>query len=323
MGQVDVDAPGRAPSATAGAIRRARRHRPRTAGGSSAPRCGSSGRAWRSGCSWAWCGPSARSPSPPWSRPPSTRASRRATRPSPPGSRSSSASWASSAPCSPGCAATRPSGRPAGPRPTCATGCSPTCSACTSRSTTRHQTGQLMSRANTDLQQIQNFVVLIPLTISNAVTVAGRHRHPVQRIERRSWRVLALGGLPFVNVLAKRFSTRLHPTMVGVQQESAELAGVVEETVSGVRVVKGFGAEHVQAAPPAPRGRRPLRRLDGGRPHPGPLLAGARAAPQPRADRGAGLRRPPGDRRPAQPRRAGGVQRLRRPADLAPADARA
>jgi len=28
-----------------------------------------------------------------------------------------------------------------------------------------------MSRANTDLQQIQAFLVMIPLTISNAVTV--------------------------------------------------------------------------------------------------------------------------------------------------------
>ena len=35
----------------------------------------------------------------------------------------------------------------------------------------RAQTGQLMSRANTDLQQIQAFVVMIPLTISNGVTV--------------------------------------------------------------------------------------------------------------------------------------------------------
>ena len=34
------------------------------------------------------------------------------------------------------------------------------------------QTGQLMSRANTDLQQIQSFVVMIPLTISNVVTVS-------------------------------------------------------------------------------------------------------------------------------------------------------
>src|SRR5205085_9022340 len=33
------------------------------------------------------------------------------------------------------------------------------------------QTGQLMSRAATDLQQINGFVVLIPITISNALTV--------------------------------------------------------------------------------------------------------------------------------------------------------
>ena len=33
------------------------------------------------------------------------------------------------------------------------------------------QTGQLMSRANTDLQQVQAFVVMIPITISNAATV--------------------------------------------------------------------------------------------------------------------------------------------------------
>jgi ATP-binding cassette subfamily B protein len=107
-------------------------------------------------------------------------------------------------------------------------------------------TGQLMSRANTDLQQIQNCIVLIPLTISNAVTVAAvtiilLSTHAVLA-------VLALGSLPVVNLLAKRFSSRLHPTMVGVQQESAELAAVVEETVSGVRVVKGFGAEGVQVA---------------------------------------------------------------------------
>src|SRR5689334_17142216 len=30
------------------------------------------------------------------------------------------------------------------------------------------QTGNLMSRANTDLQQVQAFIVMIPLTISNA-----------------------------------------------------------------------------------------------------------------------------------------------------------
>jgi ATP-binding cassette subfamily B protein len=110
----------------------------------------------------------------------------------------------------------------------------------------RAQTGQLMSRANTDLQQIQAFVVMIPLTISNGVTVLAVtvilfFIDPVLT-------VLALGSLPFLNVLATRFSRRLHPAVMGIQQQSAELAAVVEETVAGVRVVKGFGAEPVQAA---------------------------------------------------------------------------
>jgi ATP-binding cassette, subfamily B, bacterial len=107
------------------------------------------------------------------------------------------------------------------------------------------QTGQLMSRANTDLQQIQAFVVMIPLTISNgmtvlAVTVILATIDPLLTL-------LALGSLPFLNVLATRFSRRLHPHVMGIQRESAELAAVVEESVAGVRVVKGLGAEGVQA----------------------------------------------------------------------------
>jgi ATP-binding cassette subfamily B protein len=106
------------------------------------------------------------------------------------------------------------------------------------------QTGQLMSRANTDLQQIQAFVVMIPLTISNgmtvlAVTVILTTIDPLLAL-------LALGSLPFLNVLATRFSRRLHPHVMGIQRESAELAAVVEESVAGVRVVKGLGAERVQ-----------------------------------------------------------------------------
>ena len=110
----------------------------------------------------------------------------------------------------------------------------------------RAQTGQLMSRANTDLQQIQAFVVMIPLTISNGVTVLAVT--VILLTIDPLLTVLALGSLPFLNVLATRFSRRLHPAVMGIQQESAELAAVVEETVAGVRVVKGFGAERVQRA---------------------------------------------------------------------------
>jgi ATP-binding cassette subfamily B protein len=109
----------------------------------------------------------------------------------------------------------------------------------------RVQTGDLMSRANTDLQQIQAFVVLIPLTISNFVTVVAVT--VILVLIDPVLTVLALGSLPLLNYLGKRFSTRLHPAAMAIQRESAELASVVEETVSGVRVVKGFGAEAVQA----------------------------------------------------------------------------
>lgn len=107
------------------------------------------------------------------------------------------------------------------------------------------QTGQLMSRASSDLQQVQGFVVMIPLTLSNAalvvvVTVLLVASQPLLA-------VIALAPLPFVNLLANRFSRRIHPAVLAVQAEQAQLATVVEESVTGVRVIKGFGAEAVQA----------------------------------------------------------------------------
>jgi ATP-binding cassette subfamily B protein len=107
------------------------------------------------------------------------------------------------------------------------------------------QTGQLMSRANTDLQQVQAFVVMIPLTISNAVTVLSVT--VILALIDPLLALLAVGSLPFMNVLATRFSRRLYPHVMGIQRESAELAAVVEESVAGVRVIKGLGAEAVQA----------------------------------------------------------------------------
>jgi ATP-binding cassette subfamily B protein len=107
------------------------------------------------------------------------------------------------------------------------------------------QTGQLMSRASSDMQQIQGFVVMIPLTASNfamviAVVIVLFTSQPFLAL-------IALAPLPVVNILAQRFSRTIHPAVLAVQAEQAQLATVVEESVTGVRVVKGFGAEAVQA----------------------------------------------------------------------------
>ena len=111
-----------------------------------------------------------------------------------------------------------------------------------------------MSRANTDLQQIQSFVVLIPLTISNVVTVARGHRDPASA-STRCWPCWRSARCRSSTTWPSGSPRRLHPTVMGIQQESAELAAVVEETVAGVRVVKGFGAEARAGRPP--RGPRP------------------------------------------------------------------
>ena len=107
------------------------------------------------------------------------------------------------------------------------------------------QTGQLMARAATDLQQINQFVVMIPITIANVLTilvVTG-----ILLYINVLLAVIALGLLPMLNIAAKRFSTKIHPVSMELQEELSDLSTVVEETVTGIRAVKGFGAEALQA----------------------------------------------------------------------------
>ena len=106
------------------------------------------------------------------------------------------------------------------------------------------QTGQLMSRASSDLMQIQGFIVMIPITMSNVIQIFAVAT--ILFITDPVLALVAIAPLPFVNLSARRFSSRIHKITLAVQAEQAQLANVVEESVSGVRVVKGFGAEQVQ-----------------------------------------------------------------------------
>ena len=108
----------------------------------------------------------------------------------------------------------------------------------------RAQTGQLMSRASSDLQQVQGFVVNIPIFVSQITMVIGVV--VILFLSDPLLAAVALAPLPFINVSARRFSHTIHPAVLAVQQEQAQLANVVEESVSGIRVIKGFGAEPVQ-----------------------------------------------------------------------------
>jgi ATP-binding cassette subfamily B protein len=105
----------------------------------------------------------------------------------------------------------------------------------------RARTGQLLARSASDLQQINNLNVMIPITIAN-VTIVGAVTVILLVI---NWQLalLTLAALPLLFVVARMFAARIHPASLALQGELAELSVLAEETVSGVRVVKGFGAE--------------------------------------------------------------------------------
>ena len=113
------------------------------------------------------------------------------------------------------------------------------------------QTGQLMSRANSDIQQINNVVLLVPLTIASTVTMFAVLGILIYRSPGLAF--FALATLPILNVAATRFTRRMYPVGLQLQQGLAEVSNVVEETVTGVRVVKGFGQEAREVAKGARR----------------------------------------------------------------------
>ncbi len=105
----------------------------------------------------------------------------------------------------------------------------------------RARTGQLLARSASDLQQINNLNTMIPITIANVTIVSAVT--VILLVINWQLALLTLVALPMLFVVARMFAARIHPASLELQSELAELSVLVEETVSGVRVVKGFGAE--------------------------------------------------------------------------------
>ncbi len=108
------------------------------------------------------------------------------------------------------------------------------------------QTGQLMANANSDLNQVNQVVLLIPLTIASTIMMVA----VIVVLVRLSIGLafFALIALPFLQLSAARFSRRMFPIGMSLQNELARYSGSVEESITGIRVVKGFGAERRQIA---------------------------------------------------------------------------
>ena len=103
------------------------------------------------------------------------------------------------------------------------------------------QTGQLVSRASSDVALIQGLLSFLPLMIGNLLMLV--LSLGIMVVLSPALTVIVLLVVPALVAVATRLRTTVFPASWDAQQRAAEVAGVVEEAVAGVRVVKGFGQE--------------------------------------------------------------------------------
>ncbi len=116
-----------------------------------------------------------------------------------------------------------------------------------------------------------------------------------------------------------RFSHRIGPVTFELQRKLGDLSGVVEESVAGVRAVKGFGAEQLQAQRLDAEADAVLERALVGREAAGRLPPARRLPSRARAGGHPLVRRPSRARRQPPDRRPRRVQLLHPHVDLADA----
>ncbi|HEV7759143.1 MAG TPA: ABC transporter ATP-binding protein, partial [Acidimicrobiales bacterium] len=103
------------------------------------------------------------------------------------------------------------------------------------------RTGQLVSRASSDVTLLQGLLAFLPIMLGNIVLVI--IALVVMLILSAPLTLVVLATLPVMAVVALRLRTTIFPASWDAQQRAGEVAGVVDEAVTGVRVVKGFGQE--------------------------------------------------------------------------------
>ncbi|HYN72193.1 MAG TPA: ABC transporter ATP-binding protein [Nakamurella sp.] len=105
----------------------------------------------------------------------------------------------------------------------------------------RLRTGQVVSRGSTDLQMVQSLLAMVPLTAGQVVLFVASLVIMIALSPLLT--LTALLVVPAVVVVTRATRVVLFPATWAAQQSAAEVAEIVEEDVTGVRVVKGFGQE--------------------------------------------------------------------------------
>jgi len=109
------------------------------------------------------------------------------------------------------------------------------------------QTGQLMSRATQDVEAVRMFVAMGSVrtiyVLATVLTIAG-----ILLVQDWQLALITMAVLPPVAFIAIKMGTRLRPIWLRIQQEMALMSIVLQEALSGIRVVKVFSRQRYETA---------------------------------------------------------------------------
>ncbi|HTT91270.1 MAG TPA: ABC transporter ATP-binding protein [Acidimicrobiales bacterium] len=105
----------------------------------------------------------------------------------------------------------------------------------------RVSVGQLISRANSDVRAVQQYLVMAPTVLVQCAVIIVAFAE-MFALNVQLTLVTAI-SLPITFVVGVAMRKRMYPVSWLIQARLAEIAMLVEENISGVRVVKSFAAE--------------------------------------------------------------------------------
>ncbi len=108
----------------------------------------------------------------------------------------------------------------------------------------RVQSGQLISRANSDIRSVQMYMTFAPLILiqCSIALIAFAFMLSIDV----PLALVAMATMPLVYVVSVKMRKSLFPVSWLIQARLAEVATIVDENVNGVRVVRSFAAEDQQ-----------------------------------------------------------------------------
>jgi ATP-binding cassette subfamily B protein len=111
----------------------------------------------------------------------------------------------------------------------------------------QNRTGDLMSRATNDLSSVRMMVGPAVMYLANTLITAVVSLSLMFSLDVQLTLIVLL-PLPIVSITVKMFGTAIHKTFEEVQEKLSDMSAVVQESLTGVRVVRAYRQEGAEIA---------------------------------------------------------------------------